>query len=608
MAEDIKKKIGLQRKRSYLARDFQDFRSELLNHARVHFSDKIQDFSESSMGGLFLDMAAYVGDNMSFYLDHQFRELSPSTVTERKNLEAMIRNAGLKITGNAPASVTVEFDIEVLYEVEPITQKRVPIHGNLPVVLENCALKADNGIIFYLTHDIDFASQDENGEYLSEVTPITDDSGDIVSFVFTQKGLCVSGTIKTEDFDIGNTFVPFRTITLSEPHVSAVLRVTDSDGNEYYGVESLSQDTVFQKSSLGNGSFSIDVIPAPYRYTSEVDTAVRATTIQFGSSDSASENQLSDPSDLAIPLYGKHTFSSFSLDPNQLMVNPSLGVSPTNTKLTVVYRFGGGASHNVEPKTINEIIEIDYRFQPGTMFSDAQAIKRSASVENPTAAAGGSAAPTLEELRIMVTSSRTMQNRVVTVDDLLARIYTMPTEFGVVYRANILPNPENSLASLLYVICKDANGKLTVASDALKRNLSTYLNEFRLIGDAIDILDARIINFEIDIKCKFHPSVNKFEVISSIVNTVKGLYPASGINLGKEIILTDINMAVGAIPGVISVADVIISNISGEHNGSVYSTERLNFSLIEDAGIYTPKPYEVLELRYPNENIRVEVL
>lgn len=609
MAEDIKKKVGLQRKRSYLARDFQGFRADLVEHARAHFSDKIQDFSESSMGGLFLDMAAYVGDNMSFYLDHQFRELSPDTVTEAKNLEAMIKNAGLKITGNAPASVYVEFDVEVDTVQDAITSQTIPKHSELPVILENAKLKADNGTVFYLTHDLDFTLQDENGEYEAEVTAITNGQGTITSFVFTLRGLCVSGTVKTETFEIGSTFVPFRTVSLSEPHISSILSVKDSDGNEYFEVESLSQDTVFRKNLLPSGDYSIDVIPSPYRFTSSMDTVGRLTTIQFGSSNSADETQLSDPSMLALPLYGKHTFSSFSLDPNSLMTNRSLGVSPTNTTIEVVYRYGGGPTHNVPAASINEILEMDYRFATGISYDRAQAVKRSSSVENPLPAAGGSAAPTTEELRAFITSSRTMQNRIVTTSDLLARIYTMPTEFGVVYRANILPNPENSLASLLYVVCRNSQGKLVVASDALKRNLSTYLNEFRLIGDAIDILDGRVINFEIEIDVKLSPAVNKYEVMANLMNRVAELFPAETVNLGKEIIISDIMTTVANVQGVLSIPQdgIRISNIYGETEGREYSNERLNFSLIEKDGILQPKPFEIFELRYPTKNIHVTV-
>jgi hypothetical protein len=72
------------RPRSYVARDFDGFRGQLLEYARRFYPDKIQDFSEASLGGLLLDMASHVGDSMSFYLDHQFSELDPDTAVETR--------------------------------------------------------------------------------------------------------------------------------------------------------------------------------------------------------------------------------------------------------------------------------------------------------------------------------------------------------------------------------------------------------------------------------------------------------------------------------------------------------------------------------------------
>jgi len=607
MAEDIKKKIGIQRKRSFLARDFQDFRADLLEHARSHFSDKIQDFSEASMGGLFLDMAAYVGDNMSFYLDHQFRELNPETAVESKNIESMIRNAGLKISGNSPASAMVEIYIEVEKTVSN-TGEVIPMHSYLPIIKENSIFKSKSGISFYLSEDIDFSIKDDNGSYDAEVTPILNNSGTIESFVFMKKASCVSGNIATENFDIGNNFVPYRTITLSNSHVSTILSVIDADGNEYFEVESLSQDTVFRKNQLSNGTSSIDVVPAPYRFISKVDITTRSTIIQFGSGDQTDEVNISDPSQMSIPLYGKKSFSSFSLDPNKLLSNKSLGISPTNTTISVVYRYGGGSSHNVPNDTITEVATVDWVFPPNIPYESARSIRNSISVNNPSDASGGAMAPTLFELKNFVTSARTMQNRIVTKEDLLARIYTLPTEFGVVYRANTVPNPDNALSSLLYIVSRDKEGKLTTCSDSLKRNLSTYLNEFRLIGDAMDILDGKIINFQIKLVCKFHPSVNKFELISKIISEVKNLFLQENVNLGKEINATEIIATVANIPGVQSVEKPIISNIIGEHDSFVYSSSRKNMNIIEKNSIYSPEPYEIFELKYPNRDIIVNVV
>ena len=610
MSDDIKLKFGLQRNRSYLNRDFGDFRGELLRYANIYFKDKIQDFSEASMGGLFLDMAAYVGDTMSFYLDHQFRELSPDTVSEAANLEAMIRNAGLQIRGDSPASVTVNFYLEIPAVIDPVTGETIPDPNSLPTIKDGARLISSSGISFYLTESIDFSDQTSNGRYSAQVTPLINSAGTITSYVFMRQGLAVSGTIETETFSISSTFVPFRTIKLSKQHVSSILRVFDSEGNDYHQVESLSQDTVFRKNRLSNGDTSIEVINTPYRYILDTAVSDRTSIIRFGSGDGSNINdvKIPNPSDMALPLYGKETFAKISLDPNQLLQSTSLGVSPTNTTITVVYRHGGGANHNVEADTIREVMEVEYTFLQSLSYNTSQAIKASLAVKNDQPARGGARAPSLVELKNFVTSARSMQNRIVTTDDLLARIYTLPTEFGVVHRANVLPNPENALSSILHVISQDSQGRLVPCSDALKRNLSTYLNEFRLIGDAMDVLDAEVINFKINIECRFSHTVNKYELISLIIAEVQKLFTRDKGALGKPIVVSEIRSVVQMLTGVISVVSVELTNIHSTVQNREYSASRKDLLSILDNDIYFFEPYEIAELRYPNQDILVTVI
>ena len=610
MADDIKKKFGIQRNRSYLNRDFQDFRNELVKYAGTYFKDKIQDFSEASMGGLFLDMAAYVGDNMSYYLDHQFKELNPVTVVEASNIETMVRNAGIKINGNSPASVEVDFYIEVPAIQDSVTKLYIPDETTLPVIKDNCVVSSGSGVTFNLAEELDFKEKTPNGTFLAETTPITNASGIISSFVFKMTGLCVSGVVETQTSVVPNSFVPFRTVSIDEPHVSSILRVYDSDGNDYHEVESLSQDTVFKKNRLSNGDTSIEVIATPYRYVTETSINTRETVLRFGSGDGANilEAKVPDASDMALPLYGKQTFSAYSLDPNRLLQTTSLGVSPTNTTLTIVYRHGGGANHNVEPDEIRTVDEIDMTFLPGVSFATAQEIRNSIGISNPKAANGGAAAPTLNQLKSFVTATRTMQNRIVTTDDLLARIYTLPTEFGIVFRANVLPNPENALSSILYVVSLDADSKLTTSSDALKKNLSTYLNEFRLIGDAMDILDASIINYQIKVTCRFAHSANKYELISLITREISKLYQRDSIALGKPIVKSDVTNVVINQPGVISCVSVDLVNVAGEIDGREYSTTTKNLEQSLKDDIYFAEPHEIYELRHPSNDILITVL
>ena len=610
MADNIKNKFGIQRKRNYLNRDFGDFRLELLRYANTYFKDKIQDFSEASMGGMFLDMAAYIGDNMSFYLDHQFKELNPATAVEAQNIEAMVRNAGIKIMGDSPASVTVDFYIEVGYDTDPITSQRVPKRLNLPIIKDGARLESSAGVTFHLTEAIDFSEKNENGTYTAETIAITNSAGEVGSFVMKRSGLCVSGEIKTQTTVVGAKFIPFRTITLEDPHVTSILRVYDSDGNDYHEVESLSQDTVFKKNRLSNGNTSIEVIASPYRYIARTAVQGRTTTLRFGSGDGSNiqDAKVPDPSDMALPLYGKQTFSSFSLDPNRLLQSPSLGVSPTSTTMTIIYRYGGGANHNVANDTVTTVSKIEFEFLPNVAFDDAKAIRNSLSVSNSAPASGGASAPSLQDLKNFVTSARTMQNRVVTTEDLLARIYTLPTEFGVVFRANVLPNPENALSSILYIISRDAAGKMVPASDSLKKNLSTYLNEFRLIGDAMDVLDATVVNFKINIECTFTPSVNKYELISLIIRKVSALYTPDKLALGKSIVKSDIFNEVFNQPGVIAVPKVELVNVSGKVQNKTYSDSQKNLELCLVNDEYIAEPYEIYELRYAKADISVTVL
>lgn len=610
MNDDIKKKFGLQRNRSYLNRDFQDFRNELVKYAGTYFKDKIQDFSEASMGGLFLDMAAYVGDNMSFYLDHQFRELSPNTAVEAANIETMVRNAGIKINGNSPASVNVDFYLEIPSKKDTVTGLQVPDETLLPRIKDNAVVSSEDGIVFNLTEELDFAQKTPNGTYVAEITPIPDSNGSVNSFVFKMTGLCVSGTTETQTQVISNSFVPFRTITLDDPHVSSILRVYDSDGNDYYEVESLSQDTVFKKNKLSNGDTSIEVIATPYRFISETSIQTRTTSIRFGSGDGANilEAKVPDASDMALPLYGKQTFSSYSLDPNRLLQTTSLGVSPTNTTMTIIYRHGGGANHNVDPDSIVTVDQIEMTFLPGVAFDKSQAIKNSIGIGNAKAASGGAAAPSLQQLKGFVTATRTMQNRIVTTDDLLARIYTLPTDFGIVFRANVLPNPENALSSILYIVSLDAEEKLIAASDALKKNLSTYLNEFRLIGDAMDVLDASVLNFQVKVTCRFSHNANKYELISLVSRKIQDLFTKESLAMGKPIVKSDIINAVINQPGVISCVSVDLVNVAGTLEDREYSsiTKNIDLSLKDD--IYFAEPHEIFELRFPASDILITVL
>lgn len=613
MSINVKRQLKNATKRNYLAKDFQSFRNELYSHAKLFFSDKIQDFTEPGLGGLLLDMAAYVGDSMSYYLDHQFNELNWSTAVENRNIKRHLRNAGVKTRGASPSVVMVKVYFEI--PAKTTNGETTPDPDLLPNVMSSTTFVSNDGVPFSLMEDIDFAKKTTAGDYLYDAIVVeTDDFSIPTSFVVVRTGLAVSGTRKEEKFSIPNISKPFRKITLPDENVTSIVSVKDSDGNEYHEVEALSQDTVFKRTlnstqDSDNVEFNLEVIPAPYRYTSNYDYDTKLTSIQFGSGDATTTDNdlLPDPSELALPLYGKNTFSRFSIDPNKLMQTQTLGISPRNTTITVSYRSGGGLRHNVGQGMIRTVTKLFLKFSARASAASASAVRSSIDVSNPLPAMDGDRAPTLENLRSQIPAARNSQARIVTKSDLISRIYTLPNAFGRVYRAGIRPNPVNSLASQIFIISRSKSGALTMSSDTLKKNLRTYLNEFRAVSDAFDILDARVINLGVNIDIVAHPDSNKSQVAQKVISNLSSLLNIKNMQIDQPIPTSDILNAVINSEGVISLVNFEIINITGAIEDRQYSYNSFNVSANTVQEMVVAPPGSIFEIKYPGKDVVVTV-
>lgn len=612
---DIKNVIA----RSFLNKDRDAFRATLLQYARTFYADRIKDFSEASVGGLMLDFAAEVGDHMSFYLDHQFTELDPELAVEPQNLQRHLRIAGVPITGASPAVVAVAFALEVPAQLVGSTY--VPMESALPVILEGTIVESDEGIAFELTEDLDFNSRDKNGNLKATVVVgRTSSDGSPSTFILMMggpgnsprapDGICLSGFRTTDAFAIPNSYVPFREISLANENVTDIISVTDSDGNRYYEVASLSQDTVFR----GITNFdddndlveeNLELIPAPYRFTKMTSFDTRLTTLRFGSGNAATMNDdiIPDPSQFALPLYGKKIFSRFALDPGKLLGTQTLGVSPVNTTITVVYRYGGGLSNNVAATSIKTVSTLRMQFPGSPTATLATQIRASISVKNPDVASGGEDAPSLDELRDKIPAARNAQNRIVTKPDLLARVYTMPSNFGRVFRAGIRSNPRNPLAAQLFIISRNADSQLIVSPDSLKKNLRIFLNEFRMISDAIDILDAPVINIGIEFKISTEPLAVKNIVLQNIITSLKKFFKIENFNIDQPIKIDDVHNIIYNSPGVASVLDLRFKNINGSIGERVYSDIKFDVTSNIRKKMLVGPPGSIFELRFPNNDI-----
>ncbi len=610
MANDIRDKVKKSRERSFLAKDFDGFRVQLLDYARVYFADNIQDFSESSVGGLLLDMAAYVGDTMSYYLDHQYRELDPVRAVERRNVVRHMVNAGLEVPGPSPASAKCKISITVDSEKDG-NGDYVPKATQLPIFKTGTTVTSPGGIIFNLTSDVDFAEKDTLGNMKGEVSVVSvDGNSNPVQFRVSREEFFVSGQETTEEFDISSVHVPFRELTLTNPDVTEIVEVHDLEGKPYYEVETLSQDTVFVpvtnvKSDKDEVSKNLEVRPAPRRFTKNRDPDSGFTSIRFGSGDANTlDNDIvPDPSKISLPLYGRKSIKRFAIDPSSILNTKTLGVSPKNTTITVRYRFGGGLSHNVGARSITEVGAIVTVFHQDATENEKTNVRSSMEVVNTLPARGGDVEPTIDEMRASIAVASQFQGRIVTKQDVLARLYTLPGEFGRVFRAGIRENPINPLSSRLFILTRGAAGDLQIAPDTMKNNIANYLNEFRLVSESIEILDGRVLNFGIRFQVVTKPNANKESVLQGIINELSLMYEIRNMQIDQPLVLDDMRYSILQNPGVVTLKNLEIISRVGVVADRDYSTESFEKTSIVKNGLVVGPPGSIFELKFPEFDI-----
>lgn len=610
MAGDSKKQILRRiKQRKYLNKDFDALRSDLFAYARVHFPDQLRDFSEPSMGGMLLDLAAYVGDVTSFYLDHQFQELSIDTAVESKNIERLIRASGVPIVGSAPAVVETTFFIEVPAVGNPAK----PNTDALPIIQAGTFIRANNGVQFELTEDLDFRQTDNADSLLATVrVGNTDTNSNPTTFVLSRTGICISGKRTIESFSVGN-FQPFKRYTLGNENVTEIIHIRDNLGNTYYEVEFLTQDTVFKatKNTAPDGELVPEVlapIPAPYRFIKQADIETRLTTLVFGGGNASTtqDDVVPDPSEFAVPLFGKKTFARFTINPGNLLQTTTLGVLASNSTITIEYRHGGGLNHNIGRRQIRGVTNILISFPNNPPPEVTQFVRQSLDASNDAEASGGENAPSIDDLKARVPAVRASQGRIVSKEDLLARVYTMPSNFGRVFRASVQPDPRNPLASRLYIISRNNQNQLVASPDSLKKNLQRFLNEYRLISDAIEILDAQVINVTIEFSIVVDPTFNPNLVLQNVITRLKQFFNIKNFDIDQPIVEAEIQNIVFNNLGVLTINELNVNNISGmvgQSNPRTYSDVQFDMEANTDRGIAIPPPGGIFELRFPNFDI-----
>ena len=584
----------------YTDRDFNSIKESLLRYTKRYYPDVFQDFSEASFGSLMLDTVSYVGDVLSFYLDYQTNESFLDTTIEYDNILRHGEQAGYKQPLRANS-----FGVVTLYILVPVAANGIdPDMDYLPTLVKGSNFSSTGGQIFTLVNDVDFSNTD------NEIVTATSNSGDgaPTSYAIKAYGQVISGELNEQIINVGD-FTRFLTVSLSDPNITEIVSITDTEGHEYFEVEYLSQDTVYRSTTNkdpGTSRYVPEKIVAtsvPRRFVTFNRFGQIFIKFGFGSESTLKTDNITHPSNVALKMHGKTYENEIGFDPSKLLSTDKFGIAPANTILRIVYRTNTVDNVNVASRGINQVIEPLFVFGgKAELASKIDIVKDSIEVINQHPIVGDVSLPTASELKQRVNDVFASQNRAVTADDYEAIIYRMPAKFGRVKRAKLIRDHDSFKRNLnLYILSEDANGNFILSNQLLKNNLKTWLNDYRMINDTLDILDPKIINIKINFVAVVDYSQDKFEALNAAINEIKDMFTEK-MDIGEPIYITKIYDILNNLDEIVDVTNVKIET----QNGGLYSDESLNITdLISADGriLYAPEN-TAYELKYPDLDIK----
>tara|TARA_Y100000310_G_scaffold105725_1_gene104249 strand:+ start:3308 stop:5317 length:2010 start_codon:yes stop_codon:yes gene_type:complete len=652
----------VQRDVRYLNKDFGSFRADLIEFAKTYYPNTYNDFNEASPGMMFIEMASYVGDVLSYYVDSQFKEMLMAYAEDKKSVYEMAQTFGYKPKISRPAFAMVD-----VFQSVPATGTGASVKPDMRYALtvnEGTILNAINGTTFRTLEDCNF-------KYSSSFDPLTitvyekDSTTKVPSLYLLKKSVNVSsGNIATEYFTFG-TAESYPRIRLAQIGIIEVISVTDSDNNKWYEVPYLAQDTTYIdiENTAANDPSLVqynDTVPyllklkkTPRRFITYI-TQDGSTELRFGAgiSDNPDEEIIPNPNSVGSSLPGSPSYLDTYFDPANFLKTEAYGQAPANTTLTIKYTYGGGITDNVPANTIKSVGEISFTIEENSLDSaTVLTTKNSVGATNPYPATGGKSAESTIEIKQNAMAFFQAQGRVVTKEDYITRAYAMSQKYGAAAKAYIvqdeqlnipsmqketsagsnifidernldqlktknvessikrLPNP---LALNLYTLGYDDNKKLTQLNVAVKENLKTYLSQYRLVTDAINIKNAWVINIGVKFNFLARRGFNKSEIILKCIAAISDYFNIDKWQINQPIVIAELVQVISTVDGIAAIVPPDVNNpknlpllITNKWNsadgysGNIYD---INYS-IKNGVLYPSLDPSIFELKYPNIDI-----
>jgi len=614
----------------YFDKDFNTLKQDLINYARTYFQNNYMDFSPSAPGNMFIEMAAYIGDILSFYTDTQLQETLLLYAQERKNIIALAYALGYrpKITSVS----TVNLDVYQLLPSDGAPNYAPDFRYTLRLGKNSSVKSISKPNITFITQDL------VNFRFSSSFDPTTitiyqyyTGTTNPQYYLLKKQVEAISGQIKTTTFNFGNP-EQFPTVVINDSNIIQVLSVTDSENNQYYEVPYLAQDTIFDETlnismnepnyynDNDNACFLLRLKKVDRRFVTRFNDD-NNLLLEFGSGVTSSPDEviIPNPDNVGIGLVDGISKLNMAYDPSNFQYTNEYGVAPSNTTLTVTYLVGGGAEANLPSDDIGLGSVVNITVDNFNLNNSILTIvENSLRFNNPEPSSGGGPGETTEQIRLQALANFPTQNRNVTKADYLVRALSMPAKFGYISKAYVSQNylvandtdkqnfiTNNPLALSICVLSTDINGKITTTSNTIKQNLKTYLSYHKMASDAIIIKDAYYANIKINFDISVLPAYNSQEVLTKAITEIQNYFNIDKWQINQPIIYSNIYNLIGAVKGVQSVINVDITNLAGG-NYSPYSYDIKGAT--KQGVIYPSLDPMIFEVRFPDTDIYGKVV
>ena len=597
MAEDQKKFIPI----IYTNREFTEIRQDLLEMAERFYPDTFQDFSEASFGAMMLDAVAYVGDQLNFYLDYNINESFLDTSFQYSNVVRHGRALGYK----APGRSSTFGEVNLYVQIPAASSGLGPDTRYIPILKRGTRFTSRNGLSFMLIENTDF-NDPSNPVIVAQVDNTT---GAPTYYAIRATGRVVSGKLGQQTVKVG-AFERFKKVKLTNRNIVEIISVFDAEGNQYYEVDYLAQDMVYKE--LPNENFKNDNVPSVLKpmlvsrkFVSEFSRD--GYFLQFGSGDANQTDVVASPQSVAIDVFGKDYVTNTSFDPTRLSQNISYGIVPSNTSLFIVYRTTNNTNSNVASNAVNVVASPILEFEDRTVLSNNEinTLTNSLEVSNSKPITGDVTSPSTSEIKRRIYDTFPTQNRAVTQADYENIAYRMPGKYGSIKRCLVVKDQDSMKRNLnMYVVSEDSFRKLTTTNNTIKKNLQTWLNNYRMVNDTIDILDPYIINLGVDFVLKLKPGHARSDIQAMAVAKIKSIF-SEGFFIGEPMYVSSIYTALKDLDAVLDVVSVKINNKTGGQYSA--TTFVINKNMSPDGSQLLCPANAIFELKFPEVDIRGKI-